>query len=100
MKDAHRLVFSRLRRLCLALAAGTMLQVGSCGLTVADQEQLSSDARGVAAVVIGNFVANTVGFFLNNAVVRAVGGCAFVDRCPPNQIAERAGRLVPRADAL
>lgn len=60
------------RRLMLAAAVAPLLQVGTCGnLTGLEQDQVTDEFSRISAVVAGNLVANTVGFFLNNTLVRA-----------------------------
>lgn len=69
MKVAHRRTW---RQGALAvLSTGVLLQAGACPL--AGNPQLSADFTNFFAVSIGNLVTNSLTFFLNNAVVRAIG---------------------------
>ncbi|QOJ15635.1 MAG: hypothetical protein HRU75_13730 [Planctomycetia bacterium] len=61
------------RRIVLGLSTATLLQTGACSLNALELDQLQTETTRISSVVIGNLFANTVGFFLNNAIVRAVG---------------------------
>ncbi|MGE3180860.1 MAG: hypothetical protein AB7N71_04460 [Phycisphaerae bacterium] len=64
-----------MRKLIPWLAYGMLLQVGACPLASQDPDnaQLTSDFIGIAAVTIGSLVTNAISFFLDNAIVRAIG---------------------------
>ncbi|MGE0481683.1 MAG: hypothetical protein AB7Q17_14550 [Phycisphaerae bacterium] len=65
---------SMLKRGMLAIGIATVFQAGACSLTPTEQQLLNeNEVLGVAGTVIGNLVANTINFFLNNALIGIYG---------------------------
>lgn len=63
-----------LKRSVLAIGMATVLQAGTCNLSATEQQLLNeNEVLGVAGTVIGNLVANTINFFLNNALIGIYG---------------------------
>lgn len=72
MRFSRRML--RYRRVLLMACTGSLLAVGTCSTgTSVDQAGVADVANRTSAVVIGNLIANTVGFLLNNAIVRTIG---------------------------